>query len=1023
MHPEVYGLSYCGSKQFLCASVKGNVSIIDISNKRLLRQINVSGHNNRVVSISADGNFIATEGSGNTVLVHSVETGKIIRKFVGHTAPIQSVKFSSDGKMLASIAMSSDDLLPLHLQISMRDLMPDNKENEDLAVRLWDIKTNRCRQLIGHTDEIHCISFSSDDCLLATGGFDKTIRIWDTNSSSCLRVLSEHNAPVTALVFASDIILISGSSDGKLRVWNVVTGACLRVLEKHTYAITSIVISADGTLMASGSQDDKIYLWRTSDYQCMDHLDGYGRVVYGGGMDLGVNALCFVEDKTIPPEKAMGEEKQNRFLAIGVKGSESIRLASITDTYFTENYVTDKKPNSIFKIMYFADEVITCDHHGMLARWNRASGKSNFRPLADYQPVMFINGGKSFVVIPNKQELRVLNAITLNTEATLILDKPHSNLSPSALSDCSPENPTLRASRPLISENGQYLVLVEKKEIHIWDIRSNIFLGTCIGHSADITAICFNPEITLIATGSNDDTIQLWDIQTQQCQKIFEMQDDHSDNQIYCINFSCDGTLLASGGDGGAIIWDVQSGSLIRGLKKNNESPIHCIHFSPDTSILACADFHNVYFEEVRSKECLEKQSCYRSLILDMKFSQDGSCLAVMTQNAVMMWKISRTTPTCSNIPYSHLATQLMWQSHPNLITDQVNFDGVTGLSALDEDLLALRHRTSKKTLIGALASGNLSSVIWFMRRQHYVPDDEIIGADQQGVEATALIKAIASGNLPLVKFLIHHGCSTETVTYHHTPLICAVMERQTEIAIYLLEAGANITKQSPRDGYTALHFALDRKLLTLIKILVARGAPLDVVAGNRATPLKLAAFIGEMPVIHALLEGLPSLDLKRKIIHELHREAFHCSNPFLGAQLRVIGSRLVRQNEDVSSNDLLGSAVAVASSRSEEEVWHALARSGLGALLLPRTQDANAEVQSSVSTDRSSIQTPAQAAQAVGHFASSRQAVSPQMLIPVVEPAAAQTENSRKPEPESATVPVSPAPAPEESKGWCSLI
>ena len=72
----------------------------------------------------------------------------------GHTATVNSVSFSPDGKTLASTS---------------------GKE-----IHLLDAKTGAYkRKLKGHTATINSVSFSPDGKTLASGGWDKTIGLWD----------------------------------------------------------------------------------------------------------------------------------------------------------------------------------------------------------------------------------------------------------------------------------------------------------------------------------------------------------------------------------------------------------------------------------------------------------------------------------------------------------------------------------------------------------------------------------------------------------------------------------------------------------------------------------------------------------------------------------------------------------------------------------------------------------------------------------------------------------------------------
>jgi WD40 repeat protein len=59
------------------------------------------------------------------------------------------------------------------------------------------------------------------------------------------------------------MLLASGSADMTVRLWRVSDGTLLKVLYGHTYPVLSVAFSPEGTLLASGSSDGTIRLWGT----------------------------------------------------------------------------------------------------------------------------------------------------------------------------------------------------------------------------------------------------------------------------------------------------------------------------------------------------------------------------------------------------------------------------------------------------------------------------------------------------------------------------------------------------------------------------------------------------------------------------------------------------------------------------------------------------------------------------------------------------------------------------------------
>ncbi len=86
----------------------------------------------------------------------------------------------------------------------------------------------------------------------------------------------------------------------------------------------------------------------------------------------------------------------------------------------------------------------------------------------------------------------------------------------------------------------------------------NAALQTLEGHSGSVQSIAFSPDGKLLASGSDDKTIKLWDTATGDVQTL----EGHS-GSIQSIAFSPDGKLLASGsGDETIKLWNIATGNL-----------------------------------------------------------------------------------------------------------------------------------------------------------------------------------------------------------------------------------------------------------------------------------------------------------------------------------------------------------------------------------------------------------------------------------------------------------------------------
>src|SRR5262245_13993398 len=83
------------------------------------------------------------------------------------------------------------------------------------------------------------------------------------------------------------------------------------------------------------------------------------------------------------------------------------------------------------------------------------------------------------------------------------------------------------------------------------------------GHKYPIQSIAFSPNRNVIASGSFDHTIKLWDAATgRELRALY----GHSD-AVLSVAFSPDGNVIASGsGDNTIKLWDVATGRELRAL-------------------------------------------------------------------------------------------------------------------------------------------------------------------------------------------------------------------------------------------------------------------------------------------------------------------------------------------------------------------------------------------------------------------------------------------------------------------------
>ncbi|BAY23480.1 WD-40 repeat-containing protein [Calothrix sp. NIES-2100] len=118
-------------------------------------------------------------------------------------------------------------------------------------------------------------------------------------------------------------------------------------------------------------------------------------------------------------------------------------------------------------------------------------------------------------------------------------------------------------------------------------------INTLSGHSDSVVSVAISPEGKILASGSRDRTIKLWNLTTGE---LLTTLTGHS-SPVLSVDFSPDGQTLASASDrefqdGNIKLWDVRTGRVRQTLGSSLVAlRTSCVAFSPDGQTLATAHF------------------------------------------------------------------------------------------------------------------------------------------------------------------------------------------------------------------------------------------------------------------------------------------------------------------------------------------------------------------------------------------------------------------------------------------------
>jgi WD40 repeat protein len=137
------------------------------------------------------------------------------------------------------------------------------------------------------------------------------------------------------------------------------------------------------------------------------------------------------------------------------------------------------------------------------------------------------------------------------------------------------------------SPNGTRIVSgSDDNTLRLWDAVSGTHLNTLNGHSSWVWSVAFSPDGTQIVSGSGDKTLRLWDAVSG---THLNTLNGHS-SSVRSVTFSPDGTLIVSGSEDKTLrLWDAVSGTHLNTLCGHSNA-VRSVAFSPDGTQIWCLD-------------------------------------------------------------------------------------------------------------------------------------------------------------------------------------------------------------------------------------------------------------------------------------------------------------------------------------------------------------------------------------------------------------------------------------------------
>lgn len=188
-------------------------------------------------------------------------------------------------------------------------------------------------------------------------------------------------------------------------------------------------------------------------------------------------------------------------------------------------------------------------------------------------------------------------------------------------------------------DQSRFAVASHDWKIALWDAsQPSAPLHVFDGHDNAVQALAYDPNQALLASGSADKTVRLWNLKTLSLKRRYRGSDDF----VTAVAFSRNGKMLAGGSlDGRIQVWSAQSSRRLRRLT-DHSGRVTDLAFSPDGDYLASSSADGtVRLWDVRRGRTVRALTGHTGGATEVAFAPDGQRLISAGENGrVRVWSM-----------------------------------------------------------------------------------------------------------------------------------------------------------------------------------------------------------------------------------------------------------------------------------------------------------------------------------------------------------------------------------------------
>lgn len=265
-------LAFCAEKQFLACNTVTGIVIWDL--KEFLPAYRISAHRQQIHSIrfSSDGLLLAS-GSNDSIKIWDTTDCTCICSIDCTEEGGERLAFSPDSRHLVSRKAAWLKASPL---------------------TVWDAGNGKAVKTFPYATDLE--AFSPNGGLFALALFAPIVAIWDLNASK------EHGwipRCATCLVFSADGHTLALASDRNLEIWDMSNDACIWSVAHWQSTVTSLALSAKTQLLAAGMGLGSVQVWDVSHRTLRITVPTDGESVSGVAFSPNQELLAWADEEGI----------------------------------------------------------------------------------------------------------------------------------------------------------------------------------------------------------------------------------------------------------------------------------------------------------------------------------------------------------------------------------------------------------------------------------------------------------------------------------------------------------------------------------------------------------------------------------------------------------------------------------------------------------------------------------------------------------------------------------------------------